>query len=103
MLLEKLANHHRQPKNIDRIDKAEWDLASSYAAVRDMDMRRTIALITAPTLVIAGRYDTVTLPSHSELIAATAQGAKLVILPVVHLSNLEAPNVFINAAPEFLR
>src|ERR1700719_3719834 len=65
--------------------------AGSYAAVRDMDMRRTIALISNPTLVIAGQYDTVTLPSHSELIAATVPGAKLVVLPVVHLSNLESP------------
>jgi 3-oxoadipate enol-lactonase len=37
-------------------------LAGCYAAVRDMDMRRTIALIGCPTLVIAGQYDTVTLP-----------------------------------------
>lgn len=51
--------------------------AGSYAAVRDMDMRRTIALITCPTLVIAGHYDTVTLPSHSEFIAAAVPWAKL--------------------------
>jgi 3-oxoadipate enol-lactonase len=76
--------------------------AGSYAAVRDMDMRRTIALITAPTLVIAGQHDTVTLPGHSEIIAATVPGAKLVVLPVVHLSNLEAPDAFMNAALEFL-
>jgi 3-oxoadipate enol-lactonase len=76
--------------------------AGSYAAVRDMDMRRTIALITAPTLVIAGQHDTVTLPSHSELIAATVPGAKLVVLPVVHLSNLEAPDAFMNAVLRFL-
>jgi 3-oxoadipate enol-lactonase len=76
--------------------------AGSYAAVRDMDMRRTIALITAPTLVIAGLYDTVTLPNHSELIAATVPGAKLIQLPVVHLSNLESPEAFMKAALEFL-
>ena len=76
--------------------------AGSYAAVRDMDMRRTIALITAPTLVIAGQHDTVTLRSHSELIAATVPGAKLVVLPVVHLSNLEAPDAFMNAVLGFL-
>jgi 3-oxoadipate enol-lactonase len=67
-----------------------------------MDMRRTIALITAPTLVIAGQYDTVTLAGHSELIAAIVPGAKLVILPVVHLSNLEAPDAFLKAVLEFL-
>jgi 3-oxoadipate enol-lactonase len=76
--------------------------AGSYAAVRDMDMRRTIKLISSPTLVIGGQYDTVTLPSHSELIAATIPGAKLVMLPVVHLSNLESPDAFMNAVLEFL-
>jgi 3-oxoadipate enol-lactonase len=76
--------------------------AGSYAAVRDMDVRRTIALISVPTLVIAGQYDKVTLASHSELIAATVPGAKLVTLPVVHLSNLEAPEMFIKAVMEFL-
>jgi 3-oxoadipate enol-lactonase len=76
--------------------------AGSYAAVRDMDMRRTIALISSPTLVIAGQYDTVTLPSHSELIAATVPGAKLVVLPVVHLSNWEAPEDFMSRVLGFL-
>jgi 3-oxoadipate enol-lactonase len=76
--------------------------AGSYAAVRDLNMRRTIKLITSPTLVIGGQYDTVTLPSHSELIAATIPGAKLVMLPVVHLSNLESPEAFMSAVLEFL-
>jgi 3-oxoadipate enol-lactonase len=76
--------------------------AGSFAAVRDMDMRRTIALISAPTLVIAGQYDTVTLPSHSELIAATVPGAKLVVLPVLHLSNLESPEAFMSVVLDFL-
>jgi 3-oxoadipate enol-lactonase len=76
--------------------------AGCYGAVRDMDMRRTIALISAPTLVIAGRYDTVTLPSHSELIAATVPGAKMIMLPAVHLSNIEYPAEFMNAVLGFL-
>jgi 3-oxoadipate enol-lactonase len=76
--------------------------AGSLAAVRDLDMRRTISLISHPTLVIGGQYDTVTLPSHSELIAATVPGAKPVLLPVVHLSNLEAPDAFMKVVLEFL-
>jgi 3-oxoadipate enol-lactonase len=71
--------------------------AGCYAAVRDMDMRRTVALIRCPTLVIAGQYDTVTLPSHSELISATVPGSRLVILPAVHLSNVEYPAAFLSA------
>jgi 3-oxoadipate enol-lactonase len=76
--------------------------AGCYAAVRDTDMRRTVALIRCPTLVIAGQYDTVTLVSHSELIAATVPGSKLVKLPAVHLSNIEYPDAFLSALLEFL-
>jgi 3-oxoadipate enol-lactonase len=77
-------------------------LAGCYAAVRDMDLRRAVALIPCPTLVIAGQYDTVTLPDHSELIAATVPGSRLIVLPVVHLSNIEAPDAFLSAVLEFL-
>ncbi|MEW9702532.1 alpha/beta fold hydrolase [Paenibacillus sp. SI8] len=77
-------------------------LAGTYAAIRDLDMRRTIALISSPTLVIAGQYDTVTLPSHNELIAATVPNAKLVMLPTVHMPNIERQAEFLNAVLEFL-
>lgn len=77
-------------------------LAGNYAVVRDADLRRTIALIPRPTLVIAGRDDTVTLASHGELIAATVPGAKLVTLSAVHLSNIERPAEFMDAVLGFL-
>lgn len=76
--------------------------AGSFAAIRDFDMRRTGALIKSPTLVIAGQYDTVTLPSHSELISQTVPDSKLVILPVVHMSNIQLPDDFLNAVLKFL-
>lgn len=78
-------------------------LAGLFAAVRDADLRRTVALINRPTLVIAGEHDTVTAASHSELIAAAVPGAKLVVLPAVHLSNVEYPAEFIKAVLAFLR
>jgi 3-oxoadipate enol-lactonase len=77
-------------------------LAGCFAAIRDLDLRRTIALIPRPTLVIAGQYDTVTLASHSDLIAATVPGSKLVVLPAVHLSNIEYPEEFLSAVLTFL-
>lgn len=77
-------------------------LAGCWAAVRDTDLRRTAALIRCPTLVIAGQYDTVTHPTHSELIAATVPGSRLVILPAVHLSNIECPEAFLSAVLKFL-
>lgn len=78
-------------------------LAGSYAAVRDADLRRTIAVIPNPTLVIAGQYDPVTAASHGELIAATVPGARLLTLPAVHLSNIEFHREFVDAALSFLR
>lgn len=69
------------------LDTDPRGLAGCYAAVRDMDMRRTAALIRSPTLVIGGKFDIVTLPCQSEYIAATVPGAKLLLLPAVHLSN----------------
>ncbi|WP_426448366.1 alpha/beta fold hydrolase [Paenibacillus sp. S-38] len=78
-------------------------IAGSWAAIRDMDMRRTAALISNPTLVISGQYDTVTLPEHGELIAKTVPDAKLIIMPSVHLPNVEYPAEFLSAVIEFLR
>jgi 3-oxoadipate enol-lactonase len=78
-------------------------LAGAWAVVRDADLRRTIALIERPTLVIAGLHDTVTAASHGEQIAATVPGAKLIVLPAVHLSNIECPVAFMQAVLGFLR
>ncbi|MGO4399244.1 alpha/beta fold hydrolase [Achromobacter sp. PAB15] len=77
-------------------------LAGAFAAVRDADLRRTIALINRPTLVIAGRDDTVTAASHGALIAATVPGAMWVEMPTVHLSNIERPAEFVDAVLSFL-
>ncbi|CDX21917.1 putative beta-ketoadipate enol-lactone hydrolase [Mesorhizobium plurifarium] len=77
-------------------------LAGCFAAVRDADLRRPISLITAPTLVIGGEDDKVTLASHSEAIAAAIPGAKLLLLPGVHLLNVERPAEFMEAVLGFL-
>lgn len=77
-------------------------LAGSFAAVRDADMRRTVALIAAPTLVIAGEHDTVTAASHGEAIAAAIPGARYLSLPTVHMPNVETAPAFIGAVREFL-
>jgi len=78
-------------------------LAGLFAAVRDADLRRTIRLIEAPTLVIAGRDDTVTSAQHGADIAAAIPGARLLTLPTVHLSNIERRQEYIDAVLHFLR
>lgn len=77
-------------------------VAGSWAAVRDADLRRTIALIDRPTLVIAGAHDTVTSAGHGEAIAAAIPGARLLVLSAVHLSNIEQPRAFLVAVIDFL-
>ncbi|KQZ44256.1 3-oxoadipate enol-lactonase [Duganella sp. Root1480D1] len=78
-------------------------LAGLFAAVRDADLRRTIRLIEAPTLVIAGRDDTVTSAQHGADIAAAISGARLLTLPTVHLSNIERRQEYLDAVLHFLR
>jgi 3-oxoadipate enol-lactonase len=77
-------------------------LAGAFAAVRDADLRRTIGLIDRPTLVVGGDHDTVTLPEHSRQIAAAVPGARLVMLPSVHLPNVEMPRVYADHVLQFL-
>lgn len=77
-------------------------VAGGYAVVRDVDLRRSNTLISRPTLVIAGQYDTVTLASHGERIVEAIAGARLVLLPAVHLSNIEYPVEFVETVLEFL-
>ena len=77
-------------------------IAGAWAAVRDADLRRTISLIQRPTLVIAGRYDTVTSLAHGQAIASTIPVARLIVLPTVHLSNVERGAEFTGAVTDFL-
>jgi len=77
-------------------------VAGSWAAVRDYDLRRTASLIPNPTLVIAGEYDTVTSLRHGEELAAAVPGARLTVLPTVHLANVERPAEFLDAVLGFL-
>jgi 3-oxoadipate enol-lactonase len=90
------------PFRDDLLNMDQRGLAGCLAAVRDADMRRTISLIAAPTLVITGAHDLVTLPQHGELIARTVPGAQLVTFSSVHLSNVEQPDEFLKVLFTFL-
>lgn len=76
--------------------------AGCCAAIRDMDMRRTAALIDVPTLVIGGTFDSATPPPHSEALAQAIPGARLVMVDAAHLSNVEQPGAFVNALCSYL-
>lgn len=76
--------------------------AGCCAAIRDMDMRRTVKLIDCPTLVIGGTLDPATPPPHSEALAKSISGAKLVMLEAAHLSNVERVAAFEESCVRFL-
>lgn len=76
--------------------------AGCCAAIRDMDMRPFLSLITAPTLVLGGRQDSATPPPHAELLASAIPGASLVMLDAAHLANVELPERFTEAVLAFL-
>jgi 3-oxoadipate enol-lactonase len=72
------------------------------AAVRDMDHRDLLPKITAPTLVIAGRYDPATPPEMNQFIAARVPGARLAFIDAAHLANIEQPQAYTDTVLEFL-
>jgi 3-oxoadipate enol-lactonase len=75
---------------------------ATAAAVRDMDQRELLTRISAPTLVICGRYDPATPPEHSRFIAERVPGARLVEVEGSHLCNIEAAPDFDDALVAFL-
>ncbi|MEM5383276.1 alpha/beta fold hydrolase [Paraburkholderia phymatum] len=77
-------------------------LAGSWRAVQEADMRQDIAHITQPTLLIAGEHDTVTAASYSVQMANAIPDARLLMLPAVHLSNIEFPEKFNDEVVQFL-
>lgn len=76
--------------------------AGCCAAIRDMDMRWTAALIETPALVIGGRLDPAAPPAHAEALAEVVAGARLEMLDAAHLSNVEQPAPFARAVLDFL-
>ena len=62
-----------------------------------------LSRITAPTLVLVGEEDTVTVPAKAERIAAAITGAKLVRVPRAgHILTLEQPQAATRAISGFL-
>jgi len=71
-------------------------------AIRDMDHRPLLAKITAPTLVIAGKYDPATTLEAGEFIKEHIPGAQIAVLEAAHISNLEQPQAYADTVLKFL-
>lgn len=77
--------------------------AACCAAIRDADFRASLPRIGAPTLVISGALDAATPhEAFGAQLVAGIPGARSVILPAGHISNVEQPEAFSRALLEFL-
>lgn len=76
--------------------------AGCCAAIRDLNQVDLLAKVRVPTLVIGGDRDISTpWAGHGDVLADTISGAKSVVLPAAHLSNLERPEAFSAALLDF--
>ena len=83
------------------------DPQGAAAAQRGMSARRDhsndLAAITAPTLIIAGREDTIRAPDDAQFLHRGIRNSRLeVIDDAAHLMNVEQPEVFNQALLDFL-
>jgi 3-oxoadipate enol-lactonase len=76
--------------------------AGCCAAIRDMDLREALKRITAPTLIIAGRYDPATTLEAGEFMRSRINGAALTVIDAAHLSNLEKAHEYADRVLGFL-
>lgn len=81
--------------------------AGVMAALRAMadrsDSSPLLSSIRVPTLIVAGKEDTIVPPADARRMSESIRGSRLVILPrAAHLSNLEQPKAFNSAVREFL-
>lgn len=77
--------------------------AGCCAAIRDLNQIELLEKIRGPVLVIGGDRDISTpWQGHGDVLAARIPGARHVVLPAAHLSNLERPRSFSAALLGFL-
>ena len=98
----------RQPELVERIVELvrgtdPRGYLEACAAIRDMDLRSSLAAVQAPTLLIAGARDVSTPPERAEEIRASIVGADLAVLDAGHLACVELAKEFAVTVTEFLR
>src|SRR5271166_695850 len=72
------------------------------AALRDTDLRETVAEIRVPTLIVSGAKDPVSPPADGKYLAEKIPGAQYAELQAAHLSNVEASAAYTSAVLQFL-
>ena len=76
--------------------------ALACEALRDFDVRNTVSAIRAPTLAVAGRFDTGTPPAATEATAQSIPGGRFELLDAAHLAPIEQSHRFAALLATFL-
>ncbi|MGH9699396.1 MAG: 3-oxoadipate enol-lactonase [Candidatus Acidiferrales bacterium] len=76
--------------------------AACCAAIREADLRPSLAKVGVPALVIAGTHDGVTTPADAAFLVKNIPGARGANIGAAHLSNIEAPANFNKSVLRFL-
>lgn len=77
--------------------------ASCCEALAEADYRDEIHAIPNATLIVAGRDDPVTTVADATYLQQRIAGARMVVLPASHISNIEAEAAFTQTLVDFLR
>jgi len=75
---------------------------ATCAAVRDTDLRQSLASIRVPCLVLAGTHDTSATVADARFLVDRIPGVQYVEVPAAHLSNVEAAGDFNRHVLQFL-
>lgn len=97
----------QRPEVVARIRKIfESANVEGYAgccgALRDADLRESIAVIRAATLVVSATHDPATPPSDGHFLRDHIPGARYLELDAAHLSNIEQTERFTHEVERFL-
>lgn len=77
--------------------------ASCCEALAEADYRDEIHAIPNATLIVAGRDDPVTTVADATCLQQRIDGARMLVLPASHISNIEAEAAFTQTLVDFLR
>jgi 3-oxoadipate enol-lactonase len=75
---------------------------ANCAAVRDMDLRDSLAAMRIPTLIVSGTHDSGTTPADGRFLAEHIPASHFFEIPASHISNIEAQIEFNREVLSFL-
>lgn len=86
---------HPYPQSLD-------DQIRQYQALLTFDSREYLSSIKAPTLILSGEEDLLSLPRDADYLHQHIKGSKRLTLPCAHALHLELPSDFCKALIDFL-